>query len=84
MPLTEDDDVVLCDHCDKPAMVNYQRAWVSYPIVKGEYGIPKVEYNLEPEPVGEDNRHLCELHEERWLEGEYDEPKDEKDNLENH
>jgi len=60
-----------CDYCDNEAVVNYQRVWISWKIMKdGNYSRRfKEEFDLE-EPTEDNNVHVCHLCEERWLNNE--------------
>lgn len=50
-----------CDLCNKPAVVNYQKMWVRYPIHNGKYGVAEIQPEIE-EPIGEENKHFCAEH----------------------
>ena len=64
------DGKIECDFCDKPAVANFQRTWVEYRINKhGNYGKSQVRADLQ-EPIEDDNVHVCEKHEEEWLDDE--------------
>lgn len=61
-----------CDHCDKPAIFNYQKVWSRYPIdAEGNYGDSDNcdDTHLNDDPNGDDNVFVCEKHNEEWLEG---------------
>lgn len=65
-----------CDHCDKPAVANFQRVWVRWEVRRnGDYSKhPSYEgarqLNRNDEPTGDDNIHVCAEHEEKLLDGE--------------
>lgn len=65
--------MIKCDYCNKPAVRNYQKIWVSFFIrnkEREEYSKnPRPEYDVQ-EPNGEENVHVCEKCEERWLNNE--------------
>ena len=52
-----------CDVCRKPAVVNYQKMWVKYPVdSKGGYGKPVILDDQDPQE--EENLHYCKDHDE--------------------
>lgn len=68
-----------CNHCELPAVANYQRVWVRWNVQKdGSYKdatYPTKEggaYRLNDidEPTEENNIHVCATHEEKLLDGE--------------
>jgi len=72
MKNSSNDITIKCDYCEKPAVRNYQRIWVSWKVYQkdGSYSKnPRLELDVE-EPTGENNYHLCEEHEEQFLNGD--------------
>lgn len=69
-----------CDHCDKPAVANFQKMWVRWKVYRnGDYSkTARMDYdavakmNEWDEPTGENNIHVCAEHEEKLLNGELD------------
>lgn len=64
--------MIECDYCKKPAVRNYQKIWVSWKVdaKKEEYSKePRLELDIE-EAVDDENIHVCEDHEDKWLNGE--------------
>ena len=62
--------MIKCDYCEKPAVRNYQKVWVSWVIIGNGYSKePKFEGMRIEEPTGEDNIHVCREHEKLFLEG---------------
>lgn len=63
-----------CDYhseCGKDATCNYQKVWVRYSLNKdGDYGARKYNDELNEDPSGDDNIHLCKEHEQKMLAGE--------------
>ncbi|MFQ6118359.1 MAG: hypothetical protein ACE5KE_00575 [Methanosarcinales archaeon] len=54
-----------CDICGKPAVVNFQKLWVEYPILDAKeekYGTAEILDGQSPD--GEDNEFRCEEHRE--------------------
>ncbi len=63
--------MIKCNFCEKPAIRNYQKIWVSWFIKQKEETYaenPRVELDIE-EPIEDDNVHVCKEHEQLWLDG---------------
>lgn len=60
-----------CDYCEAEAVVNYQKAWERFKISKGGFYKEDRLFNAMDieEPINDNNVHLCDKHEEPWLEG---------------
>ena len=62
--------MIKCDFCDKKAVKNYQKMWISWNVKGDSYSKkPELEMKL-GEPRGDENVHVCEEHEEQWRCGE--------------
>lgn len=67
-----------CNYCKKVATANFQKVWVRWGIdKKGNYSnepdyLLTGKLNEWDEPIGEDNIHVCDKHEEELLDGELD------------
>lgn len=57
-----------CNCCEKPAVVCFQKTWISWALdKKGNYAS---KYTLEDSKDDDDNLHLCKKHADEWRRGE--------------
>lgn len=62
-----------CDYCKKPAVCNYQDIIVRFPVIhdkKGNYEYGEMETDTDFSAGEEINKHLCEIHEEKFVNDE--------------